>query len=186
MVSKTMWEVDGVFAVEIPSHKESCWAEQGWDWGVPTWVELAQAILGNSIGQERVRYRTELVGRLLIIMSSYCHKKYRKHIKQRVGSRHCMEMSGSNSIGRLWAWDAQPMSARRDFICVGPMVYNGMDFTDYLCNFSLVSRGYVPIIALMNKLLFTEILAWLETVDLECVSHIDLQVCHLGLRVSWP
>ena len=33
---------------------------------------------GNYIGQGRVRYRRELVGRLLIILSSYCHKKYRK------------------------------------------------------------------------------------------------------------
>ena len=54
------------------------------------------------------------------------------------------------------------MSARRDITCVGPRVYNKMDFIDQVCNFSLVSRGCAPIIAVMNKLLFTKIFAWLE------------------------
>lgn len=76
------------------------------------------------------------------------------------------------ALGRLWAWDAQPVSARSGITSVGPRVCNGMDFTDLVCNFSLVSRGCAPIIAIMNKLLFTEILAWLETFDFERVSHI--------------
>ena len=59
------------------------------------------------------------------------------------------------------------MSARRGFTGVGPRGWKGMDFTDQLRNFSLVSRGRAPIIAIRNKVLLTEILARVEIVGLE-------------------
>ena len=40
-----------------------------------------------------------------------------------------------------------------------PGVHNGMDFTSWLNNFSLISRGHAPITAIRNKLLFKETLA---------------------------
>ena len=43
------------------------------------------------------------------------------------------------------------MSARRGFTGVGPRGWKGMDFTDQLRNFSLVSRGRAPIIAIRSK-----------------------------------
>ena len=49
--------------------------------------------------------------------------------------------------------------ARGGFTCVGPRVRNGMDFTYWLHNFSLISRGHAPITAIRNKLLIKETLA---------------------------
>jgi len=43
------------------------------------------------------------------------------------------------------------MSARRGFSGVGARGWKGMDFTDQLRNFSLVSRGRAPIIAIRSK-----------------------------------
>ena len=43
------------------------------------------------------------------------------------------------------------MSARRGFTGVGARGWKGMDFTDQLRNFSLVSRGRAPIIAIRSK-----------------------------------
>lgn len=38
------------------------------------------------------------------------------------------------------------MSARRGFICIRSGVCNGMDFTDQVCSFSLVSRAVHPLL----------------------------------------